>query len=289
MTPAPSSASDYKSLTIGQLIGLNLARLYAWCMQLQATGETFAPCDLARMVISTDAMVRSYVRMLASNQLERAGFTFAANAMRTPVWQRAEVGDIPVCTRAPSVRIERAQGCDLNSLAELSDRLQTTIENFERAEALASHLARVIVCALAYLEPEVRTPLVFGETVEPAFPSCQHIAAPQEPWPPPDRAACNFHSLSEFNLQSETHAWQGSPCGDTGVCFLFGRLCSSPLAHPGCAFALLVGPIFRLRGNGRKALNTADAREGGYPILDETKSTQSAARCADCFTTSGAR
>ena len=183
MTPAPSSASDNTSLTIGQLIGLNLARLYAWCMRLQASGETRVPRDLARMVISTDAMVHAYVRMLASNQLERVGFTYAASAMRTPVWQRA---DSLVCSRAPSVRIERAQGCDLISIAELSDRLQTTIENFERAEILASHLARVIICALAYLEPELRTLLVFGETVEPAFPSCiQVITTLQEPWPPP--------------------------------------------------------------------------------------------------------
>ena len=108
MTTAPSSAPDYTSLTIGQLIGLNLVRLYAWCMRLQASGETRAPRDLARMVISTDAMVHAYVRMLASNQLERAGLTFAANAMRTPVWQRS---DRLVCSRAPSVRIERAQGC----------------------------------------------------------------------------------------------------------------------------------------------------------------------------------
>ena len=189
MNPAPSSAPDYTSLTIGQLVVLNLARLYAWCMRLQASGETFAPRDLARMVISTDAMVHSYVRMLASTQLERAGFIFAANAMRTPVWQRA---DSLVCSRAPSVRIERAQGCDLISMAELSDRLQTAIENFERAEILASHLAHVIVCALAYLAPETRTPPVFGETVESAFPSCLQVITQREPWPPPDRAACNF-------------------------------------------------------------------------------------------------
>ena len=214
MTPAPSSASDNTSLTIGQLIGLNLARLYAWCMQLQATGEIRAPRDLSRMVISTDAMVHAYVRMLASNQLERAGFMFAANAMRTPMGERqtcrsaqAEGGaDGLVCcsSRAPSariepaqgcrvcsheeeVRIESAQGCDLISLVELSHRLQATIENFERAEILASHLARVIVCALAYLEPEVRTPPVFGETVEPAFPSCLEVITQREPWPPPDR------------------------------------------------------------------------------------------------------
>ena len=185
MTPAPSSASDYKSLTIGQLIGLNLARLYAWCMQLQATGETFAPCDLARMVISTDAMVRSYVRMLASNQLERAGFTFAANAMRTPVWQRTGRFD---CSRAPSVRIERAQGCDLVSSAELFDRLQTAIENFERAEILASHLARVIVCALAYIAPEVRTRCTYEIAAnEPDEANSNPVAITKEPWPPPFR------------------------------------------------------------------------------------------------------
>ncbi|MDF1682170.1 hypothetical protein [Ponticaulis sp.] len=206
MKPAPSSASDYTSLTIGQLIGLNLARLYAWCMRLQASGETRAPRDLARIVISTDAMVHAYVRMLASSQMERAGFTFAANAMRTPVWQRS--GRL-VGSSAPLVRIERAQGCavcsheaethidpaegfELISLAELSDRLQTAIENFERAETLASHLARLIVCALAYLEPEVRVSIVFEEAVELAFPPCQHITTWPEPWPPPDRAACNF-------------------------------------------------------------------------------------------------
>ncbi len=200
MTTAPSSASDYTSLTIGQLIGLNLARLYAWCMRFQASGETRAPRDLSQMVISTDAMVHAYVRMLASAQLERAGFVFAANAMRTPIWQRA---DRVVCSRASSVCIERAQGCrvssheaevhiepaqggDLISMAELSGRLQTTIENFERAETLASLLARVIVCALAYLEPEVRVSIVFDEAVELAFPSCQHITTSQEPWPPPD-------------------------------------------------------------------------------------------------------
>ncbi|HBH90151.1 hypothetical protein [Ponticaulis sp.] len=214
MTPAPSSASDYTSLTIGQLIGLNLARLYAWCMRLHASGETRAPRDFAQMVISTDAMVHAYVRMLASTQLERAGFTSAASAMRRPMGERqtcrsaqAEGGaDNLVCSRVPSVRIERAQGChvsshepnahielaqgsDLNSMAELCDRLQTTLENFERAETLANHLARVIVCALVYLEPDVRAPLVFDEAVEPAFPESCHILTLQKPWPPPDRAA----------------------------------------------------------------------------------------------------
>ena len=200
MNPAPSSAPGYTSLTIGQLIGLNLARLYVWCMRLQASGETFAPRDLARMAISTDAMVHSYVRMLASNQLERAGFSFAATAMRTPVWQRA---DSFVCSRAPSVRIERAQGCrvgsheaethidpaegcELISLAELSDRLQTTIENFERAEMLAGNLARVIVCALAYLEPEARTRCTYEIAVnEPAQPNSSPAVITKEPWPPP--------------------------------------------------------------------------------------------------------
>ena len=203
MNPAPSSAPDYTSLTIGQLIGLNLARLFAWCVRLQASGEMRAPRDLARMVISTEAMVHSYVRMLASNQLKQAGFTFAANAMRTPVWQRT---DSFVCSRAPSVRIERAQGCAVCShepeghtatvqgfedisLAELFNRLQATIENFERAETLASHLARVIVCALAYLEPAERTSLEFDRIVEPALLASSHIATLQEPWPPPDRAA----------------------------------------------------------------------------------------------------
>ena len=177
--PAPSSLPDYTSLTIGQLIGLNLARLYAWCMRLHATGETFAPRDLAQMVISTDAMVHSYVRMLASTQLERAGFTYAASAMRTPIWQRA-------CSREAEVHIEPAQGCEVISLAELSDRTQTTIENFERAETLASHLARVIVCALAYIAPEVRTRCTYEIAAnEPDEANSNSVAIAKEPWPPP--------------------------------------------------------------------------------------------------------
>ena len=161
------------------------------------------------MVVSSEAMVHAYVRMLASNQLKRAGFTYAANAMRVPIWQRT---DSLFCSRAPSVRIERAQGCrvgsresnahielvqgcEVPSLAELSDRLQTVIENFERAEILASHLARVIICALAYLVPEVRVSIVFEVAVELAFPPCQHITTWPEPWPPPDRAAF-IHSLA---------------------------------------------------------------------------------------------
>ena len=195
MNPAPSSLPDYASLTIGQLIGLSLARLYAWCMRLQASGETRAPRDLAQMVISTDAMVHSYVRMLASNQLERAGFTFAANAMRTPIWQRTEgfVG-----SRAPSACIQPAQGCDLNSLAELFGRLQTTIENFERAETLAGHLARVIVCALAYIAPEVRTRCTYEVAVNrPDEANYDPVAITKEPWPPPFRkpvGQCAFGS-----------------------------------------------------------------------------------------------
>ncbi len=202
MIPAPSSATDYTSLTIGQLIGLNLARLYAWCMRFQVSGETRAPRDLARMVISTDAMVHSYVRMLASNQLKRAGFTFAADSMRTPVWQRA---DSFVCSRAPLMRIERAQGClvcshepeghtatvqgcDLISMAEVFDRLLTTIENFERAETLANHLARVIVCALAYLEPAERTRCTYEMAAnEPDRAKSNPAASNKEPWPPPFR------------------------------------------------------------------------------------------------------
>ena len=108
-------------------------------------------------------------------------------------------------SRTPSVRIERAQGCrvgsheaetyieptqgcDLNSLAELFDRLQTTIENFERAETLANHLARVIVCALAYIAPEVRTRCTYELAVNElgdAKSSLAEIAI--EPWPPPFR------------------------------------------------------------------------------------------------------
>jgi len=181
-------------------------------MRLQATGETRVPRDLARMVISTDAMVHSYVRMLASNQLERAGFTFAANAMRMPIWQRS---DDFVGSRAPLGRIERAQGCrvgareaethiepvkgcDLVSSVELINRLQTAIENFERAEILANHLARVIVCALAYIAPEVRTRCTYAIAVnEPGDANSNPVAIAKQPWPPPFRkpeCQCAFGS-----------------------------------------------------------------------------------------------
>ena len=92
-----------------------------------------------------------------------------------------------VGSRESNAHIELVQGGELMSLAELINRLQATIENFERAEILANHLARVIVCALAYLEPAEGISLEFDRIVEPAFPSCQHITTSQEPWPPPDR------------------------------------------------------------------------------------------------------
>lgn len=190
MTHEPASAHPYASLSLAQMIGLNLAKLYAWLVRFEASGETKVPSDIAHMVTSTDWLVQAFIRMLASQQLERAGFTFAALAMR-----------VPNCSREPAAHIELAQGC---SPAELLARLETTMENFDRAEAIASTLARVIVFALVYVSPETRrtsciAPLSIrldaGRSARPIgaasvanrreIKTCRSSQGPPDPWPPP--------------------------------------------------------------------------------------------------------
>lgn len=166
MTPEPASATSYASLSIAQLIGLNLAKLYAWLVRYEATGQTVTPSDMTHQLISTEWLVHAFIRMLASEQLERAGFTFAAHAMR-----------VPNCAREPSAQIERAQVCgsepgsrgipastknEAATPAECLARLEATTDQFERAEAIASNLARIIVLALLYMSPETRTPEAFA-------------------------------------------------------------------------------------------------------------------------------
>ena len=122
----------------------------ACLVRLDAAGGAVVPKDIASSAISAEAQVSQFIRMRAAEQLKESGFTFAANAMRAP--------DIPVHSHQPTARIERTQNCEPVTPAELIDRLQTTIETFERAEDMASLLARVIVCALAYIFPETREP-----------------------------------------------------------------------------------------------------------------------------------
>lgn len=127
-------------LSLAQLIGLSLARLYAWLVRLQASGQKIASPDMAQRVRSTHALVHAYIRMRAAAQLEHAGYSNAARAMRDPVRQAPQ--PVAHTGMAPS------------SLAELIASVEATIEQFQRAEEIASDLARIIVCALLFVSPE---------------------------------------------------------------------------------------------------------------------------------------
>ena len=202
MSREPASYDPYASPGPGQVIGLFLARLIAYLMRLQTNGQTIVPDDIACMVASAEGMVHHVIRAQAAAQLKHAGFTEAARAMRDPEAlrearrsaQAAGGADSLVCncSPAPSLRLERVQGCNPASPAELIDRLQTTIETFDRADALASQLAHMILCALAFVFPETRERPAFAR---PDNASCRVgfspptiIPAGQGPpyfWPPP--------------------------------------------------------------------------------------------------------
>ena len=202
MSPEPASVTSRSSFDHGRVIWLFLAKLLEYLVGLQTSGESVVPKDIEIMVRSADAMANSIIRSLAVRQLKSAGYTYAARALRDPdslrearrEAQAAGGADSLVCScsRAPSVRIERAQGCAPVSPSDLLDRLTTTIEIFERADELAGQLARMVLCALAFVFPEVCEPLVFAR---PANDLCRVGFSPptiipvaQGPpytWPPP--------------------------------------------------------------------------------------------------------
>ena len=140
MSPELASLVSLSSLDPRRVIGLFLARLFAYLVRLQASGQKVAPKDIAYMVGSAEAMVNSFIRTLAIKQLKKIGYTSAARALRNPDGLR----------RAAAAQAESAPA----TTAELIERLQTTIETFERAGAVASLIARMIVCALAFAFPE---------------------------------------------------------------------------------------------------------------------------------------
>ena len=202
MSREPASYDPHASLGPGQVIGLFLARLFAYLTRLQTNGQTMVPDDIACMVASAEGMMHAFIRMRAADQLKTAGYTDAARAMRDPdalrearrSAQAAGGADTLVCncSRAPSPRLERAQGCAPVSPAELIDRLQTTIETFDRADALASQLARMILCALAFVSPEAPERTAFARpdnaTCRVGFSPPTIIPAGRGPpyfWPPP--------------------------------------------------------------------------------------------------------
>ena len=189
MCSAPASLTNLSSHDPRRVIDLFLARLLAYLVRLHAAGEAVVPRDIAAMALSAEALVSQFIRMRAAEQLKACGFTFAANAMRAP--------DIPVHSRQPSARTERDQNCEPVTPAELIDRLQTTIDTFERAEDMASLLARVIVCALAYIFPEVREPSRYASPEDEAiFSSTDFDGQVITPWPPPACGELEFRAAA---------------------------------------------------------------------------------------------
>ncbi len=185
MYSAPTSLSNLASHDPRRVIGLFLTRLLAYLVRLHAAGEAVVPKDIAAMALSAEALVSQFIRMRAAARLKASGLIFAANAMRAP--------DIPVSPPLP----ERAQNCEPVTPAELIDRLQTTIETFERAEDMASLLARVIVCALAYIFPETREPSRYAShEVEAIFSSSGFDGQVITPWPPPARGQIEFFAAA---------------------------------------------------------------------------------------------
>ena len=150
MSPANPFMKPHTASGVGQLIARFLERLVSCLLRLEAEGQTSAPADLTNWVASADALVQGYVRMHTAEQLTRAGYFEAARAMRS-------YGD---CSRDPAVHIEHTQGCQPVTPADLLARLNATIETFNRAEEIASVLARIIFCTLLYVSPdEARPPL----------------------------------------------------------------------------------------------------------------------------------
>ena len=144
MIPAP--ASDTLRTLPGRThaIGLFLARLMAYLLRLHQAGKTSVRADIAAMVSSAHGMVRSVIRNRAAAQLKAAGCLTEARALRSKPGALAPA--------ASHTQTEPA------SPAELIERLQTTIDIFERAEALASTHASLMLCVHCLTTPWQRRP-----------------------------------------------------------------------------------------------------------------------------------
>ncbi|MAT35595.1 MAG: hypothetical protein CMK06_10745 [Ponticaulis sp.] len=179
MSPVPASTISRNAPGLDRVIALYLARLLACLLRAHAAGQTVAPSDIARGVAQAEALVHAFIRMLAAERLERAGYTHAARAMRDPIEKRNEA--------RRSARDVAGADTDPAATADLIARLNVTIANFEQADALASVLARIIVCALAYVSPEMRLMPVYPrfDAILIVSSTCQTKHAPP-PWPPPN-------------------------------------------------------------------------------------------------------
>ena len=175
----PASTLPEKASGLDRVIALYLARLLACLFRAEAAGQTVASSDIARGVARAEALVHAFIRMLAAARLERAGYTHAARAMRDPIEKRDEARR----------SAQAVSGADIGpaATADLLARLNVIIANFEQAEPLASALARIIVCALAYVSPETRRMPVYPrfDAILIVSPTCPTKQAPP-PWPPPN-------------------------------------------------------------------------------------------------------
>lgn len=126
-----------------RVVGLFLARLLSYLLRLHHAGHTIVPADIASMVRSADAMVEASIRYLAAGQLNAAGCPAAAQALRSTLDDRAPAAAHTFAGPA--------------SPAELIEQLQTTLETFERAEALARELACLMLCVHCLITPWQRS------------------------------------------------------------------------------------------------------------------------------------
>lgn len=180
MSPVPVSALPINAPGLDRVIALYLARLLACLLRAEAGGQTVAPSDIARGVAKAEALVHAFVRMLTAARLERVGYTHAASAMRDPIAKRVETHTTAQATSGADT--------DPASTTDLIARLNVSIANFEQADALANALARIIICALAYMSPETRFMPVYPrlDTILIISAIFQTKHAPP-PWPPPVR------------------------------------------------------------------------------------------------------
>ena len=206
MSPRPASFFSRSSPDPRRVIGLFLVKLFAYLVRLQASGQTVVLNDIAHMVNSADAMVNGFIRTLAVKQLKLTGYADAAGALRatdsltrTRRAAQAKGGAdsfVSSYSYGHSLRTERVQSCEFSTTEDLIARLQTTIETFERADAIASLIARIMVCVLACRSPGSRERLVHSrDATLPPNPSGGACPCPPTiipvgrgppcPWPPP--------------------------------------------------------------------------------------------------------
>lgn len=143
MITAP--ASDMLNTPPGpnRLVGLFLGRLMSYLLRLHYAGHRVVPAEIVSMVRSADAMVEASIRYLAAGQLNAAGCPAAAQALRSTL--------VDLALAASHTFPEPA------SPAALIEQLQTTLDTFERAEALARELACLMLCVHCLTNPWQRS------------------------------------------------------------------------------------------------------------------------------------